>query len=83
MPPAHAGLIDFTAERGRHVRLLARLDEWLVGADDTRWALRQRRPGDRQELHPGHMAGQARCPRCHGAVAVSPPCQWQRVVFRG
>lgn len=44
-------MIDFTAERSKHVRfvrrddVLAHLDEWLVDADDTRWVFVTGGPG--------------------------------------
>jgi hypothetical protein len=44
-------LIDFTLERDRHVRfveredVLARLDEWLLTRDDTRWVVITGGPG--------------------------------------
>ena len=46
-----AELIDFTIERERHLRfvgreeVLARLDEWLLGPDDTRWVVVTGGPG--------------------------------------
>jgi hypothetical protein len=46
-----AELIDFTLERGRHRRfvgrddVLARLDEWLLGPDDTGWVVVTGGPG--------------------------------------
>jgi ATP/maltotriose-dependent transcriptional regulator MalT len=49
-PPA-AEPIDFTLERGRHRRfvgredVLARLDEWLLGPDETRWVVVTGGPG--------------------------------------
>ena len=49
-PPA-AGLIDFAFERGRHRRfvgrddVLTRLDEWLLGPDDTGWVVLTGGPG--------------------------------------
>ena len=49
-PPA-AELIDFTLERQRHRRfvgredVLARLDEWLLGPDDTGWVVVTGGPG--------------------------------------
>jgi hypothetical protein len=49
--PAQPGLIDFTVERGRHVRflgrddVLARLDEWLLHTADTRWVFVTGGPG--------------------------------------
>ena len=49
-PPA-AERIDFTVERGRHRRfvgrddVLARLDEWLLGPDDTGWVVVTGGPG--------------------------------------
>jgi hypothetical protein len=49
-PPA-AERIDFTLERGRHRRfvgrddVLARLDEWLLGPDDTGWVVVTGGPG--------------------------------------
>src|SRR5678809_599270 len=49
--PTQAGLIDFTAERERHVRfvgrddVMARLDEWLLDAKDTRWVFVTGGPG--------------------------------------
>jgi hypothetical protein len=50
-PPAAAELIDFTLERGRHRRfverddVLALLDEWLLGPDDTGWVVVTGGPG--------------------------------------
>jgi hypothetical protein len=49
-PPA-AERIDFTDERERHLRfvgrddVLARLDEWLLGPDETRWVVVTGGPG--------------------------------------
>jgi hypothetical protein len=49
-PPA-AERIDFTLERGRHRRfvgrddVLARLDDWLLGPDDTGWVVVTGGPG--------------------------------------
>ena len=46
-----AELIDFTLERGRHRRfvgredVLARLDDWLLGPDDTGWVVVTGGPG--------------------------------------
>jgi AAA ATPase domain/WD domain, G-beta repeat len=48
---AAAELIDFTIERERHLRfvgredVLARLDQWLLGPDDTRWVVVTGGPG--------------------------------------
>src|SRR5688572_20292448 len=49
--PVRAELIDFTVERQRHRRfvgredVLARLDEWLLGPDDTGWVVVTGGPG--------------------------------------
>ena len=49
--PTQAGLIDFTAERQRHVRFLGRedvleqLDRWLDGPDETGWVVVTGGPG--------------------------------------